>query len=140
GYASMLAAFSLIFVALKNYRDKQNGGVISFGTAFKNGLLIALVTSTVYVVAWLIYFTYFSPDFIEKYAQATLSAMAKEGKSAAEMKEFAEMYKNPLINAAVTYTEILPVGIIVSLLAALILKKKPNPETDERAAFLAERK
>jgi len=146
GYASMLAAFSLIFVAIKNYRDKQNGGVISFGTAFKNGLLIALVTSTVYVVAWLIYFTYFSPDFMEKYAQATLSAMAKEGKSAAEiqkqaaeMKEFAEMYKNPLINAAVTYTEILPVGIIVSLLAAFILKKKPNPETDERAAFLAER-
>ncbi len=143
GYASMLAAFSLIFVALKNYRDKQNGGVISFGTAFKNGLLIALVTSTVYVVAWLIYFTYFSPDFIEKYAEATMATMAKEGKSAAaiqaqaaEMKKFAEMYKNPFINAAITYTEILPVGIIVSLLAALILKKKPNIQINEREAFL----
>lgn len=145
GYASMLLAFSLIFVALKNYRDKQNGGVMSFGTAFKNGLLIALVTSTVYVVVWLIYNTYFSPDFIEKYTEATLATMAKEGKSAAEiqaqateMKKFAEMYKNPFINAAITYTEILPVGIIVSLLAALILKKKVNPQEKELEAFLSE--
>jgi hypothetical protein len=138
GYASMLLAFSLIFVSIKNYRDNKNGGVISFGTAFKNGLLIALVTSTVYVVAWLIYNTYFSPDFIEKYTEATLVNMAKEGKSAAEiqaqaneMKEFAKMYKNPFFKAAMTYAEILPVGIIVSLLAALILKKKPHQAQPE---------
>lgn len=145
GYASMLLAFSLIFVALKNYRDTQNGGVLNFGTGFKNGLLITLVTSTVYVVAWLIYNTYFSPDFIENYTRATLATMAKEGKSAAEiqakaneMKEFAEIYKNPFINAAITYTEILPVGIIVSFLAAVILKKKANTEKDELNAFLGQ--
>jgi len=133
GYTAMLLAFSLIFVAVKNYRDKQNGGTISFGKAFKTGLLIALITSTVYVGIWLIYSTFFNPDFMRHYSEAILSQMAKEGKSAAEiqakvieMKGFAEMYKNPFINAAITYTEILPLGIIISLICALILKKKRN--------------
>ncbi|WP_116787296.1 DUF4199 domain-containing protein [Flavobacterium psychrotrophum] len=131
GYAAMLLAFSLIFVAIKNYRDNQNDGVISFGKAFKAGLLIALITATVYVVIWLIYSTYFSPDFMEQYSKAMLSQMAKDGKSAteiqataAEMKGFAELYKNPFFNAAITYTEILPLGIVISLISALILKRK----------------
>jgi amino acid transporter len=133
GYAAMLLAFSLIFVAVKNYRDKENDCTISFGKAFKAGLLIALITSTIYVIIWLVYSAYFSPDFMENYSKAMLAQMAKEGKSAVEiqqaateMKDFAELYKNPLFSAAITYTEILPLGIIVSLITALILKRKPK--------------
>lgn len=135
GFASMILGFSLMFIAIKNYRDKQNGGVISFGKALKAALLMALITSTVYVVAWLIYFTFVTPDFMQHYADATLKTMAEEGSSAAEiqaktaeMKEFAEMYKNPLFNAAVTYTEILPLGIIIAFITALVLKKKDIPK------------
>lgn len=143
GYTSMLLAFSLIFVAVKNYRDKQLGGYISFGNAFKSGLLIALVTSTVYVLVWLVYFNYFSPDFMQNYSAAMIKEMAAEGKSAAEiqaaatqMKQWAEWYKNPFINMAITYTEILPLGILISLISALILKKKQDPQRAEAESFL----
>src|SRR5947208_10974441 len=68
GYASMLIAFSLVFVGIRNYRNKYNGGVITFGKAFKIGTMIVLIASTIYVVACLIAYYYFVPDYLEKYS------------------------------------------------------------------------
>ena len=131
GYASMLLAFSLVFVGIRNYRDKYNEGVIGFGKAFKIGLMIVLIASTIYVVAWLIDYFYFIPDFAEKYAAHTLDKLKASGasvleidKQTKEMANFSRMYKNPFINAMMTYVEILPVGLIVTLISSLLLKRK----------------
>src|SRR6476620_9860539 len=75
GYASMLLAFSLVFVGIRNYRDKYNGGVISFGKAFKVGFLIVLVASTIYVIAWMIDFFIFIPDFMDKYSSQMIEEL-----------------------------------------------------------------
>ena len=134
GYASMLIAFSFIFVGIRNYRDKQNAGIISFGKAFRIGLFITLVASSFYVVTWLIEYYYFIPDYIEKYAAHSIDKLKASGATAEEiaketkqMASFAEMYKNPFFNALMTYVEIVPVGLIVSLIASLILKRKMKP-------------
>src|SRR6188768_4357700 len=75
GYASMLIAFSLVYVGIRNYRDKYNGGVISFGKAFKIGIMIVLIASTIYVLAWLIDYYYFVPDFLEKFSAQQLDEL-----------------------------------------------------------------
>lgn len=130
GYLSMLVAFSLIFVAVKNYRDKQNGGVISFGKAFKIGLLIALIGSTMYVIMWALLYNFYMPDFMDRYCAQiienakTTSSPAKIQELTEQMNTQKEMYKNPLFFVLFTYFEILPVGLIVSVITALILKKK----------------
>ncbi len=131
GYASMLIAFSLVFVGIRNYRDKYNGGVIGFGKAFKIGILIVLIASTIYVIAWLIDSYFFLPDFAEKYSAHTLDKLKASGasqmeidKQTKEMASFVRMYKNPFFNAMMTYIEILPVGLIVTLISSLILKRK----------------
>ena len=131
GYASMLLAFSFIFVAIKNYRDKYNGGSIGFGKGFLIGLYISLIASTLYVGVWLIDYYVFMPDFMDKYSAHVLKEMADNGASATEIADqteemayYKEMYKNPLFVILFTYFEILPVGLLVSLLAALILKRK----------------
>jgi Protein of unknown function (DUF4199) len=136
GYASMLIAFSMIFVGIKNYRDKHNNGIISFGKAFKIGILITVIASTIYVIAWLIDYNYFMPDFGEKYAANTIEQLKASGaseveiaKQTKELTSFSEMYKNPFFNALITYTEILPVGLIVTILCALILKRKRNTQS-----------
>ena len=131
GYASMLIAFSLVFVGIRNYRDKYNGGVISFGKAFKIGIVMVLIASTIYVVAWLIDYFFFIPDFMEKYSAYMLDELKASGasqveidKQTKEMANFAVMLKNPFFMAMMTYTEILPVGLIVTLISSLILKRK----------------
>jgi len=131
GYASMLIAFSMVFVGIRNYRDKFNNGVISFGKAFKTGILIALVASTIYVVSWLICYFFFIPDFMDKYGALEIESMKTSGAAIAEienkkkeMESFSKLYKNPFFNAMITYAEILPVGLIVTLISSAILKRK----------------
>jgi hypothetical protein len=137
GYATMIVAFSLIFVGIKNYRDTYNNGQITFGKALGIGLLITLIASTVYVVVWMIDFSYFVPDFGDKYQAQALAELKASGASAAEIqKQGTEIaasmakYKTSFtFRAMFTYLEIAPVGIVISLIAALILKKNSKPVT-----------
>ncbi len=131
GYASMLIAFSFVFIGVKNYRDKYNGGVISFGKAFKTGLYITLIASTMYVGVWLIEYYFFLPDFMDKFAEHSIKAIQESGKPAEEIKEkveemltIKEMYKNPIFVILFTYLEILTVGLPVAVICALILRRK----------------
>ena len=131
GYASMLIALSLVYVGIRNYRDKYHGRVISFGKAFQVGILIVGVASTLYVIAWLVDYYLFVPDFADKYAANTIERLKAGGasqveidKQTKEMANFAKMYKNPFFNAMMTYAEILPVGLVVTLISSFILKRK----------------
>lgn len=134
GFTGMLIAFIFVFVGIKNYRDKQNGGKITFGDAFKIGFFIALIASSIYTLVWMIEFHFFMPDFMEKFAAkaieeikstAGLSAAEMNAKIA-EMEDMRENYKNPLMRIFYTLMEILPIGIVIALLSALILRKNPK--------------
>lgn len=131
GYAIMIIIFSMIFFGVRNYRNNELDGIITFGRAFKTGVLIALAGSTIYVVVWLFYYYLFVPDYLEKYIPHVLKETA--GSNAADLpaktKQMAalkENYKNPLFVILITYVEVFPVGLIVALISALILKRK-NP-------------
>lgn len=127
GYTSMVLAFSLIFVGVRNYRDKFNEGAISFGKAFRIGLYITLIASTMYVIAWLICYYLFIPDFMDRYAEYMLSQSAgteEASKKMQEIESWRELYKSPVWVILLTYMEILPVGLIISLICALILKRR----------------
>jgi hypothetical protein len=130
GYASMLIAFVFVFVAIKTFRDRENGGAISFGQAFRIGLFVSLIASTFYVAAWLVEFYCFIPDFMDKYAAHAIAEMRADGRSAAEiaakaaeMSKMREMYKSPVMVIIITYAEILPVGLIAALIAAAVYRK-----------------
>lgn len=133
GYASMLLAFSLIFIAVKSYRDRYNAGIISFKNAFWMGLGITVLASAIYVISWMLIYTFIYPDFASDYGQYTLAKMAAAGKTAAEIaqakKEIAQaysLYDTWYGLAGITFLEIFPVGLVVSLISALILKRKQS--------------
>ncbi len=131
GYLTMIVALSAVFLGIKNYRDTTLAGVISLKKAFFMGLYIVLVASGIYVVGWMIYYPNFMPDFMDQYSAYQMQEYAKEGMSAAEiavkqqeMKEWMELYENPLVMAGFTFLEIFPVGLLISAISAVILKKK----------------
>ena len=132
GFSAMAVAFSFIFVGIKNFRDKQNGGTITFGKGFLLGLMISLVASTLYVITWGVEFHFFMPDFMDKYSAMQISQLHESGKTGAEIDQAVKgieqasyNYKNNIFFFAMyTYMEILPVGVIITLISALILKRK----------------
>jgi hypothetical protein len=132
GYTGMLIAFSFVFLGVKNYRDKQNQGMITFGKALKIGALISLIASTIYVGIWLIEYYFLYPDFMEKYTDTMIKKMDVANMTAAEIKAkkdemlmYKEMYKNPIWVIVFTYAEILiPIGLLVPFISAAILKRK----------------
>ncbi|TRX36115.1 DUF4199 domain-containing protein [Flavobacterium sp. ZT3R18] len=125
GFASMFLAFTFVILGIKKEREINNSA-ITFKRAFLTGLGISLVISTIYVMVWLIIYYIFFPDFMDKYSEMVLKNTNPEELAAkiTEMNQMKEWYKNPLMIIVLTYMEILPIGIVVSLIGALILKKK----------------
>jgi len=131
GYTTMVLAFLMVYFGVRSYRDNVAGGNVTFGRAFLVGILITLVTSTCYVATWeLIYFK-IAPDFSDKYAAYAKDKAKKAGASPEkiaaqqkELEEFKQMYQNPLINSAITFLEPLPVGIVFTLVSAILLSRK----------------
>lgn len=131
GYLTMIISLSFIFVGIKMLRDKHQSGKITFGRAFLAGFYISLISSLMYAVSWEIYLSVSKVDFMEKYAAAQIEKMKTDGASEAEIKEksdsmnsMKEYYKNPLLRFGITVFEMLPVGILISLISAGILRKK----------------
>ncbi len=132
GFSGMAVAFSFIFVGIKNYRDKKNGGSISFGKAFLLGLFISIIASTLYVITWGVEFHYFMPEFIDKYSAMQIKQLHESGITGVELDKAIKSvesdrynYKNSVFFfVSYTYMEILPIGIIITLISALILKRK----------------
>ncbi|HJR68323.1 MAG TPA: DUF4199 domain-containing protein [Gemmatimonadaceae bacterium] len=130
GYTTMILAFLMVYFGIRSYRDNIYGGTISFGKAFGIGLLITLVASVCYVTTWEVIYYWVAPDFPEKYGAYMLEKARQGGATeqelaarAAEMAEFTKMYKNPLLNAGITLIEVLPIGLVVTLVSAAILRR-----------------
>ena len=129
GYASMLIALSTIFLAIKRQRDVDGGGVIKFLPALALGLGISVIAGILYVAAWEAAMDITHMDFASSYAKAMIAQEKAKGvsgaalaKFVAEMDQFKLYYANPLNRLPETFMEIFPVGVLVSLISASLLR------------------
>ena len=131
GYTSMVLAFLLIFFGVRSFRDNVAGGSVSFGRALAVGVQIAVVASVCYVLAWEVIYFRIEPDFMKKYeayelekARAGGASEQEIAKKKTEMDQFAAMYRNPVINAGITFVEPLPVALVIALVSAGVLSRR----------------
>jgi hypothetical protein len=132
GYTIMVLSFLLVFFGIRSYRENVGNGYISFGRALGVGLLIMLISSACYVATWEIVYHKFMPDFGEKYLAQSIERVRASGKSPQEieteiesMRSMMQLYNsNIFFNMALTFLEPLPVGVLMSLISAAILRKR----------------
>ncbi len=131
GYANIVLAFSVIFIGVRAYRDQVGQGSVSFGKAFQAGLLMALISSCCYALAWVVINHFFYPNFADDYIRYEMNSLQQSGAAESVMQEkmkmleeYKSMAANPIMNALFAFAEPLPVGIIVALISAVILRKK----------------
>lgn len=129
GYATMLLALSAVFIAIKRHRDEEGGGVIRFWPAFGLGLGVSAVAALFYVIGWEAAMAVTDKDFIGVYTAQMIEQKRAAGASASdiaeysvEMQAFARQYRNPLYRMPITFSEIFPVGVLVSLVSAALLR------------------
>lgn len=140
GYTAMVLSFLLVYFGIRSYRDGAGGGEITFGRAFGIGISITLISCVFYVVAWEILYFNFLPGFMDNFAAHSIEQMKAAGASAVaiqakaeQMKQFKAMYDNPLTNAAMTFVEPFPVGLLITLVSAAVLRKKGTGRVVETA-------
>ncbi len=139
GYTTIVLSALLVFFGVRSYRENVGGGHLSFGRGFAVGILITLISSACYVGAWEFVYYKLMPDFADKYAahmvehaKASGATQQKVDEAERQAQQFKQMYDNPVLNVAMTFTEVFPIGLVVTLLTAGILRRKaviPEPQT-----------
>lgn len=134
GYATMIVSLSLIFFGIKAYRDEHLGGEITFGKAVQVGLLITLVASALYIIGWMLYYHLGSgQEMMDAYVDQQIADIRNSGQSEAAIQQeiekvngFLDLYQNPVVMIGITFMEIFPVGLIITLIASALLRRKPG--------------
>jgi hypothetical protein len=132
GYTTLVGSFLLVFFGIRRYRELA-GGTLSFGRGFTVGILITLLSSVIYVGSWLLVSDRIAPDFMAKYQAHVIAEERAKGATEAEiaakvteMKYYQDLYETPAGKAAMTFLEPFPVGLVVTLVSAAVLRRKPS--------------
>jgi hypothetical protein len=144
GYTGIVLSFVLVFFGIRSYRDNVSGGRISFGKGFQVGILITLISCVFYVLTWQVLYRTVMSDYPAKYSAYVLQKAKASGaseaalqKQADDMKKFWEMYDKPLVNVAFTFIEPFPVGLLITLISAAVLRSKGSQQQNLAQAAIS---
>jgi Protein of unknown function (DUF4199) len=142
GYTSIVLSFLLVYFGIRSYRDNVGDGHITFAMGFGVGICITLISCAFYVGTWEVLSRTVFQDFMDKYSAAMIVKAQASGASAqvvqakiAEIQHMKEMYANPLYRMMMTFIEPFPIGLLITLISAAVLRKKPRPESAQAAAI-----
>lgn len=136
-YTSIVLSFLMVFFGIRSYRDNLGDGQITFLKAFGVGISITFISCVCYVLTWEVLYYKYLPGFWDHYgahlAQKLKASGASDAAVQAKLQEAArykEMYKNPLLNAAFTFIDPFPIGLVMTLISALALKRKQSAQPE----------
>lgn len=130
GYTIMVLAMGLIFFAIKQVRDKELGGTLSFGKGLTIGTVTNLIASTIFGLFNIVYLRLLSPDFLSIYNQHFRQGIVNSklpqveiDAQLAQLDASKELYLNPEFNAFIMFATVFLIGLAVTLISATVLRK-----------------
>jgi len=132
GYLTMMLSMIFVFFGMRHYRDKENGGELSFGKGLKVGILIVLIPSVCFGLFDLLYTEVINPNWLKDYYgqyMAQIKASTPPDKLEAAMqkaKESMQMFSNPLMQFLLMAATVFIIGFIVTIISALTLRRTKN--------------
>lgn len=135
GYTSIVLSALVVFFGIRSYRHSLYGGRLTFWRALAVGVLITLVSCVIQVVAFEWIYFKAMPSFGDKFVLCMVERARDAGASDAEILRTADratdlkkLYDQPLANAALTFATSFPIGLVVAVVSALILRTRRRPQ------------
>jgi hypothetical protein len=125
---------SMVFFGIKSYRDNHGNGKITFWKGVQIGLLISLIAGVLYFAGAETY-AMTHPGFVDQFVKLSKDEMVGKlqsqgasqdqiDKTTTQIDQMAKLMQNPLVFFLICLMEIFPVGIVVTLISAGLLRKR----------------
>jgi heme/copper-type cytochrome/quinol oxidase subunit 2 len=133
GYLTMLLSMIFVFMGIRHYRDRVNGGSLSFVQGLKIGVLIVLIPAVFFGLFDVLFTEVLQPGWKETYYTHYIDqvkANTPPAKLAAALKKATdekEMFANPVFQFLLMSATVFIIGLMVTIISALTLRRKPGP-------------
>lgn len=129
GYLTILLAMIFIFLGIRHFRDRVNGGYLSFSQGLKIGVLIVLIPAVAFGLFDILYTEVLNPtwkeDYYTKYIDDLRKSVAADKLDAAIKKaeKEKEMFSNPVFQFLLMGGTVFIIGFIVAIISSLTLRR-----------------
>ena len=135
GYTTIVHSFLLVFVGIRSYRANVGGGQITFPKAVAVGISITLILCVFYVATWELLYFNFLPGFMDRYGAYMVDKAKVSGASPVavqvqlqQLRKYNELYGDSFLNVAIAFIKHFPIGLVITLISAGVLKRKPQSQ------------
>lgn len=134
-HITMIISFLVAYLGIGAYRKKL-GGYIGFRQALTTGLMISVLMSVFYAIAFGLISYVISPDYTDKYNVFALSQLKALKAPQTQIDEFVKgiqqgKLQSPFVTAAFAFFQPLTFGLFFTVSSSFILRKKEfNPSAN----------
>lgn len=133
GYLTILLSMIFVFLGIRYYRDKENGGALSFGEGLKIGLLIVLIPAVFFGLFDLLYTKVINPGWMQEYYTQYVAKIKastppdKLDEVLKKMEKEKELFSSPVMEFLLMAATVYIIGFMVTIISTLTLKRKKQP-------------
>lgn len=128
-YLSFVVLIVLTIIFVKQWRDQYNGGYLTYGGAFSHGFLVILFGVILAGIYTFIFFQFIAPGEIQVILDETEQKLYSQGMADEQIEmamKWTRMMTKPWAMAIWGIVVSTIVGLIVSAIVAIFMKKEPK--------------